>query len=122
MSANTMAGTGCGQKSPCQAKSVNKIEIKQQHVIKFIANERMREIEIISRLRNHYGKDALSRTQVYFWINEARPERTDLNTIACPGRDSDESIVVVIAGTLDADPHFSGRKLGHSLGIVLSTV
>jgi hypothetical protein len=59
---------------------------------------------------------------VYFWINEVKRGRTDLNTIAGPGSEPDESLAAVIASELDADPHFSARKLAQPLGIATSTV
>jgi hypothetical protein len=59
---------------------------------------------------------------VYFWINEVKWGRTDLNTIASPGRQPNESLVTVIAGKLDADPYLSARKLAQSLGIAALTV
>jgi hypothetical protein len=59
---------------------------------------------------------------VYFWINKVERGRTDLNIIASPGREPDESLAAVIAGKLDADPHFSARKLAQSLGIAVSTI
>jgi hypothetical protein len=46
----------------------------------------------------------------------------DLNTIASPGREPDESLAAVIAGKPNADPHFSARKPAQSLGIAASTV
>jgi hypothetical protein len=59
---------------------------------------------------------------VYFWINDVKQGRTDLNTVASPGREPDESLAAVTTGKLDADPHFSARKLAQSLGIAASTV
>jgi hypothetical protein len=59
---------------------------------------------------------------VYFWINEVKWGRTDGNTVASPGRKPDESLAAVIAGKLDADLHFSARKLAQSLGTAVSTV
>jgi hypothetical protein len=46
----------------------------------------------------------------------------DLNTIASAEREPDETLAALIAGRLDADPHFSARKLAQSLGIAASTV
>jgi hypothetical protein len=37
--------------------------------------------------------------------------------MASPGREPDESLAAVVAGKLDADPHFSARKLAQSLGL-----
>jgi hypothetical protein len=59
---------------------------------------------------------------VYFWINEVKWERTDLNTIASPGREPDEDFSALIACELDADPHLLTMKSAQSLGIAVSTV
>jgi hypothetical protein len=82
----------------------------------------MPAVEIIFRLRHHYGKDALSRTQIYVWINKIKRGRTDLNNIASLGREPDEGLAIVIAAKLDADIHLSGRKLAQSLRIAASTI
>jgi hypothetical protein len=79
-------------------------------------------VQVVERLRQHYGEDALSRTQGYFWINEVKRERTDLNTIASPGRKPDESLAAVIASELDSNPHFSARNPARSQAIAASTV
>jgi hypothetical protein len=91
-------------------------------VIKFFADEGMPTVEIIPRVRDHYGEDVLSRTQIYFWINEMKHRRTDLGNIAGPGRKPDEGFAGVIAAKLDADPHLSARKLARSLRIAASAV
>jgi hypothetical protein len=78
-------------------------------------------VEIVCRLKKQYGDHALSRTQVYFWINDAKWGRTDLSTIASPGREPDEGLAVFIAGKSDADPHLLARNFAHSLGIATST-
>jgi hypothetical protein len=56
---------------------------------------------------------------VYFWIKEVKRGRTGLNTIASPGRELGETLAAVITGKLEADPHFSTRKLAQSLGLQL---
>jgi DNA-binding MurR/RpiR family transcriptional regulator len=79
-------------------------------------------VKIVERLKPHYGKDMLSRTHVCFEINEVQWRRTDLKTIASPGREPEEGLAAVIAGKPDGDPHFSAAKLAQSLGIAASTV
>jgi hypothetical protein len=103
-------------------KTFKIMEVEQRHVIKFFSDEGIQGVQIVKRLRQHYGENALSRTQVYFWINEVKRGRMDLNTIKSPGRGHDESFAAVIAGKLDADPRLSARKLAQSLGIAASTV
>jgi transposase len=90
------------------------MELEQRCVIKFFADEGMQVVQILSRLRDHYEAQALSRTQVYDWINEVKRGRTYLNTVASPGRKPDEGLAAGIAGKLDADPHLSARKLASS--------
>jgi hypothetical protein len=98
------------------------IDAEQRYAIKFFSGEGMPEVQIVERRRQHYEEDALSRTQVYFWIDEVKRGRTDVNTMASPGREPDESLAAVIAGKLHTDPHFSARKLAQSLGIAASMV
>jgi hypothetical protein len=68
-------------------------------------------VQIVEHLRQQYGEDTLSQTQVYFRINEVKRGRPDLNTIASPGREPNEILAAVVPGKLDADPRFSARKL-----------
>jgi hypothetical protein len=98
------------------------MKVEERYVIKFFTDEGMPAVEIISRLRDDYGDDALFQTQIYFWINEIKRGRTDLNKIASPGRELNESLAGVIAARVDANPHLSVRKLAQSLRIAASTV
>jgi hypothetical protein len=109
------------QKWVHRTKSVKIMELEQRYVMNFFFNDGMSGVQIVGRLRQHSEEDTLSRTQVYFWNNEAKRGRTDLNRITGPGREPDESFAAAIAGKLDADPHFSARKLAQSLGIAAST-
>jgi hypothetical protein len=111
-----------GHNPPHRIKKAKTLEGEQHYVIQFVADEGTPGVEIVSRLRNHSGEHALSRTQVYWSINKVKRWKTDLNTIAGPARDRDDGLAGVIAGKLDADSHLSARKLAHSLGIAASTV
>jgi hypothetical protein len=82
----------------------------------------MPAVEIISRIRDHYEADVLSRTQIYFWINKIKRGKTDLNNSASPRKESDEGLADVIAAKLNAHPHLSARKLAQSLRIAASMV
>jgi hypothetical protein len=44
------------------------MEREQRYVIKFFPDEGIQGVKILSRLRDHYGAQALSRTQVYDWL------------------------------------------------------
>jgi hypothetical protein len=105
------------QKWVHRTESAKIMAFEQCYLIKLLSDEGMPGVQIVKRLRQHYGEDALSRTQVYFWIREVKPGRTDFNTIASPGKEPDESLAAVIAGGLDCDPQFSARKLAQSLGL-----
>jgi hypothetical protein len=73
-------------------------------------------VEIISRPRNHYVEDVLSRTQVCSWINEVGQGRTDFSTITSRRRELNEDVAALIAGKLDADSHLSlCAKIGELL-------
>jgi hypothetical protein len=98
------------------------MEIERPYVIKFFSDEGMPGIQIVERLRQHYGEGALSRTKVYFWMKEVGRGRMDFNTIASPGRNPDENFATTITGKLHADPHFSAKQFAQSLGIAASTV
>jgi hypothetical protein len=54
---------------------------------------------------------------MYFRVNKVKRGRTDLNTIASPGREPDEGLTAVIARELDPDPRLSAKKLAQSLGL-----
>jgi 3-mercaptopyruvate sulfurtransferase SseA len=117
-----LAGELGGKKFTERLKGAKITELEQRYVIKFFAHEGMQDVQILPRLRDHYEAQALPRTQVYYWINEVKRGRTDLNTAASPGREPDEGLAAVIAGKLDADPHLSARKPASFLGIASSTV
>jgi hypothetical protein len=110
------------QKLVHRTESVKIVEVEQRYVIKFFSDEGIPGVQIVARLRQHDGERALSRAQVYLWINEVKRGRTNLNTVASPGRESDEGLAAVIAGKLDADPHLSTKKLAQSQGIATSAV
>jgi hypothetical protein len=61
-----MEGTLGWPKYPHPAQSVEKMEIEKRYAIKFFANGRMPEVKTISCLRNQFGEDILSRTQMHF--------------------------------------------------------
>jgi hypothetical protein len=98
------------------------MEVEQRCGIDFFSHEGIPAVQIVGRLRYHYRKGELSRTQVYFWISLVERGRTNLKTTTRPGRNFDEGIGAVIAGKLDADPHPSVRKLAQSLGTAASTL
>jgi hypothetical protein len=75
--------------------------------IKFFSDEDLPPLEIVQRLREHYGDGALSQLQVYSGINEVELERTDLANIVSPGRGSDDSVATVIPNKIESDTHMS---------------
>jgi hypothetical protein len=103
-------------------KKSQNTELEQRYVIKCFTDEDLPAIEMILRLRDHYGKSELSRTQIYFWNGEVKQGKTDLNNNANSGRGPDEDFASAIAVKLDAYPHLLARKLAQSLGIAALTI
>jgi hypothetical protein len=60
-----------------RTKSVKIMEVEQCYVTKFFSDEGMPGVQIMARLRQHYGEGVVARTQVYVWINEVKRGRTD---------------------------------------------
>jgi hypothetical protein len=98
-------------------ESEKSLEIDQRYVIKFFIDEGMKQLDILMHLHKHYGPRALSRSTLYFWIGEARRDRTDLSEIPGPGRTPDEGLATVIARRHEQDRRLSAQKLMQSLGI-----
>jgi hypothetical protein len=48
------------------------MEVKEYYVIKFFLDEGMQDIQIISRLKDHYEDESFSRMKVYYGINEVK--------------------------------------------------
>jgi hypothetical protein len=48
------------------------MEVESRYVIKFFVEEGMKGVEITDRLNKHHGRDALQRTQVYYWIKTVK--------------------------------------------------
>jgi hypothetical protein len=72
------------------------MEVEQRYVIKFFSDGDMSEVQIVARFRQHYGEGVLSRTEVYFWINEVTQWRTDLNTVASSGKEANEVLLLLL--------------------------
>jgi hypothetical protein len=98
------------------------MEVEQRYVIKFFLEEGMKGVEIIYRLNEHYGRDALERTQVHYWIKEARSGRKNLSNIPPPGRAWNNGLDDCIGKALKEDPHLSTRKIAKALNISSTTV
>jgi hypothetical protein len=60
------------------------MEVEQRYVIKFFSDEGMPAVQIVNRVRQHYREDALSRTQVYFWISDVKGEERTLTPLQGP--------------------------------------
>jgi hypothetical protein len=81
-------------------------EVVQRYVLKSFMEEGMKGVEIIERLNEHSGRDALQRTQVYHWMKEVKSGRKDLSNIPPPGRAADEGSDDCIGKALKEDPIF----------------
>jgi hypothetical protein len=98
------------------------MEVEQHSVIKFFSDEGMPGIQIVARLRQHYGEGALSRTQVYFWINEAKRGERILTLLQAPEESLTKILpLLLLASSMPILASLSARKLAQSLGIAAST-
>jgi histone-lysine N-methyltransferase SETMAR len=95
---------------------------EQRYVIKYLYDSGKPKPAIITEIREHYGDEALSITQIYYWLRKVRLGETDLSDRGHPGRTPDESLAAVIAAKHERDRHLSARKLAKSLGISPTTV
>jgi hypothetical protein len=96
--------------------------LKQRYIIKILVKGQVPAPEIIAKLQQHYGDNALKRTQVYFWIGEVRRGRENLSDVKRLGRSADETLSDLVAGMYGEDPGFSARKIARSLRIATNTV
>jgi hypothetical protein len=78
-------------------------------------------LKMLTMFKDHYGEGAMSRSEVYKWIRDIMRGRTDLETIASPGRTPDEGLSEVIRHRIEAGPHLSAREIAHSFGIATLT-
>jgi hypothetical protein len=79
-------------------------------------------VGIIDRLDQYYGRDATQRTQVYYWIIEAKSGRHDLANVPPPRSAPDEGVDERIAKSLREILHLLTRKIAKALSISSTTV
>jgi hypothetical protein len=72
------------QKWVHRAKGVEIMAVEQPYVIRFFSDEGIPGLRIAERLRQHYGEDALSQTEVYFWINEVKRGKRTFTSSQAP--------------------------------------
>ena len=89
--------------------------MEQRFVIKYLLQKQTEVKDIIAELQNVYGLDALSKTQVYYWVNEIKHGRKDLSDAHRPGRPVDEQLIVSIYDRVRDDPFISARMLANDL-------
>ena len=87
------------------------MEIEQRYVISFLIRKGLKTKDIILELQQTYKDDAYSKTTVYYWVNEIKLGRIDLNNIPSPGRPVDSFIDQFILKELDVNPRISARSL-----------
>ncbi len=67
--------------------------------------------QIIEKLREWFGDDALHRTQIYFWIAEVKRGREDLSDVPRAGRPRDEIVDCEIKSILQLHPYATIRMI-----------
>ena len=91
--------------------------MEQRYVIMYLLRKNMRILDIVKELKDVYGDEALSKTQVYFWVKEIKMGRKDLNNLPKEGRPIDEQLIVSIQDHLKKEPFSSSRKIALELHV-----
>ena len=97
-------------------------KMDQRYAIAFMLRLKMKPKNIISKLNEAYQEDALSDTQVYYWIAEIHFGRKDLSNQKSTGRPCDEKIDDFILKQLENDLHATARMIARKSGNALSTI
>lgn len=90
--------------------------VAQRYVIDFLLRKKYTGAQIKKELDEAYGKDAMSKTQMYYWISEIRSGRADLNNIQSPGRPLTEGLDEKILHCLKKEPYASVKRLAEICG------
>jgi hypothetical protein len=98
------------------------MEGEQRCFNKLFLEKGMTGVEIIDRLNKCYGRNALQRTQMYYWIREVKSGRKDLSNVSPAGWALDEGLDHCVAKGLKEDIHPSTRKIAKALSISSATV
>lgn len=96
--------------------------MEQRYFIKFMFIEGYSPNEIISKLSDIYGDQALHKTQVYYWLAEIKRGRDDLRDEQRTGRPCTEFLDDQIKACININPHFSCRVIASMISSSGSTV
>ena len=96
--------------------------MEQRYVIMYLLRKNTKVLDIIKELKDVYGDEALSRTQVYFWVKEIKGGRCNLNDLPKEGRPVDEQMIKSIQDHLKREPFSSARKIALELHVSPYTV
>ncbi|KAH0792573.1 histone-lysine N-methyltransferase SETMAR-like protein [Histomonas meleagridis] len=88
----------------------------------YLLRKNMRILDIVKELKDVYRDEALSKTQVYFWVKEIKMGREDLNNLPKEGRPIDEQLIVSIQDHLKKEPFSSSRKIALELHVSHDTI
>ena len=87
------------------------IFMEQRYCIIILKREGCNASEILQKLQEWYGPEALHKTQVYFWIAKLNLGRTDLNDLPIPGRPKESYIDDEISAAVRINPFASCRQI-----------
>ena len=97
-----------------------KNQMEQRSVIYYLTRKNTKTKDIKAELDQVYKEQALSISQVYYWMFILG--REDLNNESSPGRTPDEGIDSSILLVLEKDPRATAHNIAHKLGLAVSTV
>lgn len=94
--------------------------VAQRIVIKFLANEKVKPIEILIRLRKQFGNETLSRTQVFAWHKSFAGGRSEVQNLPHPRRPKTSIIsnnIQAVRGLIEGNRRLTVDEICKSIGI-----
>ena len=99
--------------------------VDQRYVIKFCVKLEKSATETLAMIQKAYGKDALSKAQVFRWhkaFREGRENVEDEERIGCPSTSHTLDNVAKVKAVLDSDQRLSVRLIADQVGLPKSIV
>ena len=96
--------------------------MEQRYFIKCLYLSGETPHQIIEKIAEWFGEEAMHRTQVYFWIGELKRGRQDLSDAPRSGRPKKDEIDIEIKSILDLHPYATIRMIASIVSCSTSTV
>jgi len=96
--------------------------VDQRYAIKFCVKLEKSATETLAMIQKAYGKDALSKAQVFWWHKAFREGREDEQRIGRPSTSHTSDNVANVQAVLDSDRRLSVRFIADQVGLPKSIV